>query len=180
MAISLLRAPTAFMRLSHEEAAVVLDYMQPGSMPVGLTFIRQGDEEFNDFMMLILQGDVAVEAKDPRTLGTSTLTVLGPGSLIGEMALLDGEPRYASCTASTEVLFARLRREDFQRLLQEQPVIGNKLLLAIAFRLTARLRDTTDKLKVTSRLVTTLQQELEHLLPTPGGIRRTGSPDSKP
>ena len=165
LAAQLLRAPTALMRLTLEEATAVVSYMRPGRLKMGTVFIHEGDTDHNDYMLLILEGEVTVETHI-HNHSDSTLNVLGPGSLIGELALLDGEPRYATCTASTDLLFARLLREDFSRLLNEAPPIGCKLLLAICNRLTERLRDTSDKLKVSNRLIQTLQQELDQAMTT--------------
>jgi CRP/FNR family transcriptional regulator, cyclic AMP receptor protein len=165
-AAALLRAPTALMRLTQEEASIVVRYMRPGMIPESTTFIREGDADDNDFMMLVLQGEVMVETQTPPRQALTTLKVLGPGSLIGEMALLDGEPRSATCTASTSLMFAQLTRTDFEQLLRDDPQTGCKLLLAISYRIAERMRDTTEKLKVSMQLITTLQQEIDRLMPT--------------
>lgn len=165
-AAELLRAPTALMRLTQDEALKVVRYMRPGMIPEGTIFIREGDDEDNDFMMLVLDGEVTVETRNPSRTETKTIKVLESGSLIGEMALLDGEPRSATCTASTDLLFAQLTRTDFEQLLHEDPGTGCKLLLAISFRIAERMRDTADKLKVSMQLIETLQEEIDRLLPT--------------
>jgi len=47
-----------------------------------------------------------------------------------------------------------------------------KLMTAVAQRLTERLRESSQKLQVTSKLVVTLQEELDRLMPTPQGKQR--------
>lgn len=54
-----------------------------------------------------------------------------------------------------------------EKLTEEDPATAAKLLLAVSSRIAARLRETTEKLKLYSRLVLAMQQEIEHLMPTP-------------
>ena len=95
-----------------------------------------------------------------------TVTVLGPGSLIGEMGLVDGQPRLASCTASTDVRCAILSREALEKMGEEDPKTAAKLMFAVSLRVAERLRDTAEKLKMYSQLVQAMQQEIDHLMPT--------------
>jgi CRP/FNR family cyclic AMP-dependent transcriptional regulator len=92
--------------------AVVVTYMKPHKIAEGVTFIKEGDTEDTDFMLLVLDGEVMIESIVVSRTEPITVTVLGPGSLIGEMGLLDGEPRSASCTASEH---GALRHPDARR-----------------------------------------------------------------
>lgn len=165
-AARLLCAPTALMQLTPSEARVVVGYMQPTKIEEGETFIREGDTEHTDHMLLVLTGEVTVEAITVSRLTPVTVTVLGPGSLIGEMGLLDGEPRSASCIASTDVRAAVLTRAALEKLMAENPGVAAKLLLAVSLRIAQRQRDTADKLKLYTQLVAAMQQEIDRLMPT--------------
>jgi CRP/FNR family transcriptional regulator, cyclic AMP receptor protein len=166
LAAKLLCAPTALMQLSPEEARVVVSYMQPRLIEEGDTFIKEGDTEDTDHMLLVLDGEVTVESITVSRVSPVTVTVLGPGSLIGEMGLLDGEPRSASCTASSAVRAAVLTRKALEQLMQEDSRVAAKLLLAVSLRIAQRQRDTADKLKLYTQLVAAMQQEIERLMPT--------------
>lgn len=63
------------------------------------------------------------------------LATLGPGQFFGEMALLDDEPRSATVVAQLPTTVYRIRRDDFQRLLETQPSIARKLLRELSQRL---------------------------------------------
>ncbi|MNY62335.1 Cyclic nucleotide-binding domain protein [compost metagenome] len=91
--------------------------------------------------------------------------MLGPGSLIGEMALVDGAARSASCTASTDVRCAVLTRDALEALIKEQPATGAKLMTAVAQRLSERLRESGDKLRLYIQMVQAMQEEIDRLLP---------------
>lgn len=166
-AARLLRAPTALMQLSEAEALMVVGFMHPRRFESGTTIIRQGEAADTGFMVLVLDGEITVETLIARRGNPVTVTVLGPGSLIGEMSLVDGAARSASCTASTDVRCAVLTREALEALIAEQPATAAKLMTAVAQRLSERLRDSSHKLHVYSQLVQTMQQEIEALIPTP-------------
>lgn len=166
-AAHLLRAPTALMQLSEAEALTVIGFMRPRRYKAGATVIRQGEADDTGFMVLVLGGEITVEKLQASRTAPVTLSVLGPGSLIGEMSLVDGEARSASCTASTDVACAVLTREALEALITEQPATAAKLMTAIASRLAERLRENGQKLQVYARLVQTLQQEIDVLMPTP-------------
>lgn len=160
-AARLLAAPAALMQLSLTEAKIVVSYMRPERVDAGATFITEGDSDNTGFMVLLLDGEVLVESITVSRSQPVTITVLGPGSLIGEMGILDTGPRSASCTASTDIQCAVLTRDALEALIAEQPAIGAKFLLAVSARIAERYRDTQRKLKLFARLASTMQQELD-------------------
>ena len=164
-AAELLAAPSALVQLSLAEARVVVGYMRPRHIPAGTMFIREGDDHNTGFMVLVLEGDVVVESIVVSRVSPITLTVLGPGSLHGDLGLIDGLPRSASCTASTEINCAVLTRESLLQLLKDKPGIAAKLMMAIAVRMGERSRDNNDKLKKYVQLTKAMQQEIDHLMP---------------
>jgi CRP-like cAMP-binding protein len=166
-AAHLLRAPTALMQLSETEALTVVGFMRPRRYASGSTIIRQGETADTGFMVLVLDGEITVENLVASRANPATVNVLGPGSLIGEMSLVDGAARSASCTASTDVRCAVLTREALEALTAEQPATAAKLMTAVAQRLAERLRESSHKLQIYSKLVSTLQQEIDALMPTP-------------
>lgn len=166
LAAKLLIAPTAFMQLTREEAFTVVSYMTPRKIAEGVTFIKEGDASDTGYMMLLLEGEVTVENIVVSRHTPVTVTVLGPGSLIGEMGLVDGQARLASCTASTDTRCAVLTRTALQKLAEVDPQTASKLMSAIASRIADRLRETSEKLKMYTQLVQAMQQELDRLMPT--------------
>ncbi|MES2974628.1 MAG: cyclic nucleotide-binding domain-containing protein [Pseudomonadota bacterium] len=164
MAAAMLTAPTALMQLTHEEARAVVSYMQPRKIPEGTTFIKEGDTKETDFMLLVLDGEVTIESIVVSRTEPITVTVLGPGSLIGEMGLLDGEPRSASCTAMSDLRCAILTRAALQQLMEDDPSTAAKLMMAVSLRIAERMRESADKLKLYAQLTQAMQQEIEKLM----------------
>jgi CRP/FNR family transcriptional regulator, cyclic AMP receptor protein len=166
LAATLLTAPTALMQLGPEEAKVIVSYMQPRKIASGTVFIKEGDARDTGYMMLVLDGEVTVENIVVSRTSAVTVNVLGPGSLIGEMGLVDGAPRSATCTATTDVRGAMLTRKALEELMNDEPRIGGKLMMAVSLRIAERLRETADKLRLYSQLTTAMQQEIDKLMPT--------------
>jgi CRP/FNR family transcriptional regulator, cyclic AMP receptor protein len=166
LAATLLTAPTALLQLSAQEAKIVVSYMKPRKIPEGTAFIKEGDAQDTGYMLLVLDGEVTVENIVVSRTSAVTVNVLGPGSLIGEMGLVDGSPRSATCTATTNVRCAILSREALEKLMNDEPHIGGKLILAVSMRIAQRLRDTADKLRLYAQLTQAMQQEIDRLMPT--------------
>jgi len=139
--------------------------MQPRRIAEGTTFIREGDAQNTDFMLLVLDGEVTIESIVVSRTQPITVTVLGPGSLIGEMGLLDGAPRSASCTAVTDLRCAMLNRAALNQLLDDDPRTAAKLMLAISTRIAERMRENQEKLKLYAQLTQAMNEEINELMP---------------
>ena len=180
MAARLLSAPQALTSLTLEEARVVVGFMSPRFYPSGTTFIREGDTGDSGFMALLVEGDVVVERITVSRTEPLTIRVLGPGSLIGEIGLVDKEPRSASCTASTDIWCAILTREAVEAMIQQQPRIAAQLLLGVSANIAERLRDTNRQLKLYARLATAMRDELTHISSNPAPAPRLSRPGKAP
>ena len=162
VAARMLVTASALDDLTMTDAMVVVTYMRPKLIKAGTIFIKEGEVKHNDYMLLILEGDIAVESDLPGPDGdTLVVNVLGPGHLIGEMGVLDGSPRSARCTANTDIAAAVLSRTALMRLLRNDPRTGSRLLLAISKRMADRLRETTRKLRTFAQMNKALQEELQ-------------------
>ncbi|TRZ98744.1 MAG: cyclic nucleotide-binding domain-containing protein [Rhodocyclaceae bacterium] len=118
-------------------------YMRCYRAPLGTEIICEGDD--GDFMLLLLDGSVEIIKKDVRGLA-QIMGTAGPGKTLGEMSLIDGEPRFASCIALDSVAFAVLDRESLSRIITEEPQIGVKLLMELLMLLNQRLRSVSKQL----------------------------------
>ena len=122
---------------------VMSRYMYCYLAPSGTEIIREGTP--GDFMLLIIEGSVEIVK-----LGTSGLPtrigMAGPGKMLGEMSLIDGEPRFASCVAVVDTLFAVLDRENLSRIIADEPRMGVKILMELLMLLNQRLRNVSTEL----------------------------------
>jgi CRP/FNR family transcriptional regulator, cyclic AMP receptor protein len=139
-AAEMLRMPETLLPLNAEEAAQVVARMVTIGFRAGATVLREGDGRRSDYMLLLLEGEVQVDTRAGLERDAMAIAVDGPGSIIGEMSLLDGAPRSATCTAMGAVLAAGLSRKGLEALIAEQPRTAAKLMMGVAQRIADRLR----------------------------------------
>ena len=84
-------------------------------------------------------------------------------TLLGEMALLDGEPRSTECTALSPVQCAGLSRQGLDQLLAQQPQVAAKLLAEVDSIVANRLRARSDQLRLYGQLTASMQRESDRL-----------------
>jgi CRP-like cAMP-binding protein len=179
MASDLLRRPLALSDLQAADADCIVTYMRLLHCDEGAVLMREGDSDDTSHMLVILDGDVSVEHTVVSRTDPVVVTVLGSGNLIGEMGLLDGAPRAATCIALSPVIVAALTRVDLRRLMAEEPVVASKLLASISQRLAERLREAGRQQMVYSQLVRAMQGEIDELhrqlqCVMDGSLRRQG------
>lgn len=177
-AAQLLSSPDARTQLNLDEARVVVKYMTPRFIPADTTFIREGDAGDSGFMALLVEGDVVVERITVSRTEPVTVRVLGPGSLVGEVGLIDQEPRSASCTAATDVWCAVLTREGIDAMIQSDPAVAARLLFGVSAHIAERLRDTNRQLKLYARLAIAMREEMTQASKPPAAPKRSALPEN--
>jgi CRP/FNR family transcriptional regulator, cyclic AMP receptor protein len=88
---------------------------------------REGEK--GDKMYVLLQGEVDV------FLGEFVFETAGPGSLLGEMALIDDSPRTANAVAKSPSRLAQIDRRRFHFLVQQTPHFATHVMKILANRL---------------------------------------------
>ena len=129
-------------------------------MPKDTVLFREGDTGSVNTMLLLLDGQVVVDAGQPSDSQSVEIAVIGPGSIIGEMSLLDGAPRSARCTTVSPVKAAGLSRGGLERLIEEHPRVAAKLMVGIAQRIADRLRSVGHQLLFYAQIAATLENQL--------------------
>ena len=170
LAVQFLCRKDSVMSLSPDEAVQIARYLVPRQYQPGEVLVRQGDEHCN-YMLWILQGDATIEAITANPLDPLTMTVLQPGSTLGEMGLMDGRRRSVTCTASSAVRAAILTRQALRTLSSRHPEIAVKLMSLICMGISVRLRDVTDKFRRYVMMTDAMRDELLHsAITTPGSL----------
>lgn len=88
--------------------------------------------EAGETMCVVMEGEV--EILDESVL----LEVAGPGSIVGELALIDDEPRSATVVAKTDCRLVAVDRKRFQYMVQETPLFALAVMKVLADRLRAK------------------------------------------
>lgn len=137
--IEVLCTGTLFGEFSRQEIEMLSHFMDCYAAPRGTTLIGEGEE--GEHMLIILTGRVSVE-KLTVAVQQVTMAVVGPGSCLGEMSMIDGVRRFASCTTLDPVDFAVLTRANLNEMLIMYPRLANKLLIKLLQIEVGRLRET--------------------------------------
>jgi len=117
--------------LSQEVIQALLRQMDFKRIPKGEHFIRQGEEA--DQFYLILKGSCIVRLEKDNM--SYTLAQLGPGNLVGEMAVFTGEKRSAGVEAETDMDVLSMSRDRFEKLAPEYPEFRRYLSEIVTHRL---------------------------------------------
>jgi CRP-like cAMP-binding protein len=125
-----LKSIDLFREIPGEELVRVAQIADEREFESGARLIVQG--EIGDSLYLIVDGRVNV-VRDGAVLAT-----LGERECVGELAILDSEPRSAHVDADGPVLALKIEREDFHQLMAEQMPIAIGMIKV----LTRRLRET--------------------------------------
>ena len=132
-----------FENFNLAEVGLLSEFMQVYKAPTGAEIIREG--ETGDFMVLLIEGRIEVFKQD-RQDAPRLIALILPGQSFGEMSMIDGEPRFASCVAAEPCTMAVLSRDSLARIILEQPTLGAKVLMELVLMLSQRLRKTSSRL----------------------------------
>jgi CRP/FNR family transcriptional regulator, cyclic AMP receptor protein len=170
-AAELLQTPLTMLPLSADDAACVVLHMVVVHYAPHATVLLEGDDKRSNYLLLLLDGDVSVETLGGGSAGSVAISAIGAGSIIGEMALLDGVPRSATCVALSAVQAAGLSRQGLQQLITNHPQVAVKLLIGLATRISERLRALSEQLRLQAQITAGLQAELDRLRTAAGRQR---------
>jgi len=140
---SLIPKCTLLENFSPTEVKLLAHFMHVYRAEAGVEIIQEGDG--GDFMLMLIDGKVDVQKRD-RWNTPQLLATVEPGRTLGEMSMIDGQARFATCTAATAALIAVLDRESLARIIVEQPLLGAKILMELVLMLSQRLRATSQRL----------------------------------
>ena len=127
--------------LSEAEQAVIGARLQRAHYKTGEIVIRQGDSDRS--LYIVADGTTTVRVTIGGTERQVRLASYARGTIFGEMALLDRQPRSATVTAENEVVCYVLSEKAFETLIAEHPLIAVRLLANVARELSVRLRNAT-------------------------------------
>jgi len=108
-----------------EEISRVADELR---LPAGRTLVQQGDVGLE--LLIIIEGTAEV-IRDGVVVNQ-----VGPGSFIGEMAVLSDAPRNATVVAKTDISVLVLTRRGIDQLLDDVPGLAKQLLQEVVGRVT--------------------------------------------
>jgi signal transduction histidine kinase len=130
--VVLLEHNALFSTLSPEHQRQLRAAAQQLTVPAGKEVFREGDP--GDGLYVVADGLVEISVTGGPS-GRYIFTEVGPGELLGEMAVIEDQPRSANATARKETVLYFLPRADVLKLVDESPALSFALLREISHRL---------------------------------------------
>jgi CRP-like cAMP-binding protein len=157
--------------LEAAELAELARVMHRRTVQEGEMLWHQGDDARE--VLFVVDGAVST-ALGVAGAGTVEISRAGPGQILGEIALLDGQGHTMSVRAIETTTVLALARMDFEAVLASQRPSAFKLKRNLAALFTSRLRDQL------SRLAVTLGGEMaEDVSPALADLEQCRPPDSR-
>jgi len=133
-----------FHYLTEAEVRSVADHFVRREAAAGEVLWHENDP--CDYIAFILSGRIEVKKRTEFPGREVIVGLYGPGSIAGELCIIDGEPRAVTAEAVESAVLVTLSRADLDRLLDEHPRIGGRFLKGILRRVSIRLRKSFDRL----------------------------------
>jgi putative oxidoreductase len=102
---------------------------QEVNVPAGTRIVSQGEKP--EFFYVIISGRVRVFRETSEGIRTE-LTELQEGSYFGEVALVTGQPRSASVEAAEDAKLIKVSKEEFDRLMDQNPQLARHIIQQLA------------------------------------------------
>jgi CRP-like cAMP-binding protein len=137
-AVNSLNAEDAFKpRLSLEQWRVFQTFLSRHEIRAGDLLVKQGERDRT--MYLLERGTLQVFVSSPKP-GTSRLSILRPGAVVGEAGLFSDQPRMANVEAMTACTVWALRGPRLEELAARNPALALELVRAAAAVMGVRMR----------------------------------------
>lgn len=156
----LLVSRTALTEIDRASALSIVTRMSAHTIPAGEAVFREGALDSN-YLVLILSGEAIVENNYGGQNDAMVLGLAGPGHIVGEMGVIDREPRSATVMAVTQLQVATLDAQALSDAIAADPRAGCAFLAALLRRTAQRLRAANKKLKTNTAIKRALDKELD-------------------
>ena len=126
-----------------EDWALLADCLEEMAFKAKSGIFKESDP--GDGFYWIRQGKVRISRsfipEGKKTVQENLLTVLAPGNIFGEMALIDQAPRSADAATETDVVLLYLSYDKYKKLCEEHPSTAMAIQDILVKTLSARIRE---------------------------------------
>jgi CRP/FNR family transcriptional regulator, cyclic AMP receptor protein len=144
MEVSLLKQVALFEGLTQAQLRKLGGALKALEFPAGQHLFREGTTGTS--MFIIFDGRVRISKMVPG-IGEEALAILEKGQYFGEMSLIEDGPRSADAIAHSACKVYELEREKLDQLMFTDKELASTLLWTFVRTLSARLRETNDKIR---------------------------------
>ncbi len=137
-----LKSLTIFRELTKNEFDAVCKFI----------FIQKAAKDFflfsqgmpGELLYIIISGRVEI-IKKAKNNDKIVLATMGANDIVGELSLIDSEPRSATGRTTEDSVLLGITKESFKSMLETDPRIAAKILMSLLKIMSKRLRTTTNQ-----------------------------------
>ncbi|MFA5859348.1 MAG: cyclic nucleotide-binding domain-containing protein [Elusimicrobiota bacterium] len=141
--VDFLKKSGAFPGLKENDLILLASITNIENYEAGKLLFKENDP--GDSMFIIAAGSIKIW-KDMNP-GRKTITSLSQNELLGELSMIDAEPRSATAEAVVATQVIKIMASDLNLLIDKTPVFGVHFLRMMTLSLSRRLRNTTQQLR---------------------------------
>jgi CRP-like cAMP-binding protein len=138
--LQIIRKVGIFSDLDEEQAGDILSVCSKITVAQNDFLCRKG--EYPDRMFILIKGEMVVKIND-----SSVISTIIPVNSIGEMGVFTGEPRTANVIATEESSLISLNKSDIDSMIENNPVVGVKIMRRVILTLSGRLIDDNKRIR---------------------------------
>ncbi|MBF0406394.1 MAG: cyclic nucleotide-binding domain-containing protein [Candidatus Riflebacteria bacterium] len=135
-----------FRDLQPIELTIMLDILPKKKFSANEEIFKTGDSPGSAYLVLSGELEVLHAVNGSDQLEMPVITRILPGSIVGELALIDNEKRSADVKSVINSEVYEFKTDIFEQLMHSYPVLGHKLLMNFARLIARRTRETTSRL----------------------------------
>jgi CRP/FNR family transcriptional regulator len=136
-----LKVINLFKEMNDQELEIVSKKIFEKSYKKGSTLFVEGMP--GEVLYIVTEGCVEISKKTRD--GETPITTIMPGDIVGEMSLIDAGPRTATGKTGADSKLVVVTKRSFNEMLDSDPGIAAKILMALLKILNKRLRMTDKK-----------------------------------
>lgn len=144
MDVEILRKVALFDGMTSAQLRKLAAGMREASFTIGQSIFQEGSAGTS--MFVIAEGKVRISKMVPG-IGEEALAILEKGQYFGEMSLIEDGPRSADAIAHSSCKLYELSRDKLDALMFTDKELASVLLWTFVRTLSARLRETNDKIR---------------------------------
>ena len=133
-----------FHFLDEDDLAAVADYFSCRQFRAGETLWQEGDD--GDYEAFIVEGRVEVKKETEFPGKQVVVGVYSAGTIVGELCVVDQRPRAVTAVALEDTAILTLSCSQLEKLLEQNPAVGIRLLKGILLAVSTRLRKSFERL----------------------------------
>jgi CRP/FNR family transcriptional regulator, cyclic AMP receptor protein len=145
-----LHSLTIFKELNKNELEIVSKHVFEQSVKKDSILFAEGMP--GELLYVIISGCVEI-IKETKHNGKIVLATIGTNDIVGELSLIDFEPRSATCKTSEDSVLLVINKNSFNEILKSDPHIAVKVLMGLLKIVSRRLRLTDKKIEDIKKIV---------------------------